>query len=64
MDCSTKWPEAYGIPNQEASTVAEAYRHTGIPCNLHSDQKVVTEKKEKKRSNRMKLNGNIRKKER
>jgi hypothetical protein len=24
MDCLTKWPEAYTIPNQEASTVAEA----------------------------------------
>jgi hypothetical protein len=24
MDCFTKWPEAYAIPDQEASTVADA----------------------------------------
>jgi hypothetical protein len=24
MDCSTKWPKACAIPNQEASTLAEA----------------------------------------
>jgi hypothetical protein len=24
MDCFTKWPEAYTIPNQEASVVVEA----------------------------------------
>ena len=38
-----KWPEVYTIPNQEASTVADALvtnfsRRFGIPMKLHSDQ--------------------------
>jgi hypothetical protein len=42
MDYFTKWLEAYALPNQEASTIAEAlvmnYFHFGIPWELHSDQ--------------------------
>ncbi|GFT17686.1 retrovirus-related Pol polyprotein from transposon 412 [Trichonephila clavipes] len=43
MDYFTKWPEAYPIPNQEASTVAEVLvQHWislfGVPLQLHSDQ--------------------------
>jgi transposase InsO family protein len=43
MDCFTKWPEVYAIPNQEASTVAETlvtnfFCRFGIPRELHSDQ--------------------------
>jgi hypothetical protein len=43
MDYFTKWPEAYAIPKQEASTVAEApvtnfLCRFGIPQELHSDQ--------------------------
>jgi transposase InsO family protein len=43
IDYFTKWPEVYGIPNQEASTVAEAlvtnfFCCFGIPRELHSDQ--------------------------
>jgi hypothetical protein len=47
MDYFTKWPEAYAIPNQEASTVAEAPRllssyhffwRFGIPRELHSEK--------------------------
>jgi hypothetical protein len=42
MDYFTKWPEAYAIPNQEASTVAEAlftnFCCFGIPRGLRSDQ--------------------------
>jgi hypothetical protein len=43
MNCFTKWPEAYAIPNQQASTVAEAlvtnfFCHFGIPWAVHSDQ--------------------------
>jgi hypothetical protein len=43
MDYFTKWPEAYALPNQEASTVAEAlvtnfFCRFGIPRQLHSDQ--------------------------
>ncbi|GFS57997.1 uncharacterized protein TNCV_3124741 [Trichonephila clavipes] len=43
MDYFTKWPEAYPIPDQEASTVAEVLvRHWisrfGVPLQLHSDQ--------------------------
>jgi transposase InsO family protein len=42
MDYFTKWPEVYAIPNQEASTVAEAlvsnFCRFGVPMELHSDQ--------------------------
>jgi transposase InsO family protein len=43
MDYVTKWPEFYALPNQEASTVAEAlvtnfFCSFGIPRELHSDQ--------------------------
>jgi transposase InsO family protein len=43
MDNFTKWPDVYAIPNQEASTVAEAlgtnfFCRFGIPRELHSDQ--------------------------
>ncbi|GFX29206.1 retrovirus-related Pol polyprotein from transposon 412 [Trichonephila clavipes] len=43
MDYFTKWPEAYPIPDQEASTVAEVLvKHWisrfGVPLQLHSDQ--------------------------
>jgi hypothetical protein len=42
MDYFTKWPEAYAIPNQEASTVAEAlvtnFYHFGVLRELYSDQ--------------------------
>jgi hypothetical protein len=43
MDYFTKWPEVYAIPNQEASTVADAlvssfFCHFGVPMELHSDQ--------------------------
>jgi hypothetical protein len=42
MDYFTKWQEAYAIPNQEASTMAEAlvtnFCCFGIPRELHSDQ--------------------------
>jgi transposase InsO family protein len=43
MDYFTKWPEVYAIPNQEATTVAEAlvtnfFCRFGIPRELHSDQ--------------------------
>jgi transposase InsO family protein len=39
----TKWPEAYAIPSQETSTIAEAlvtnfFCRFGIPRELHSDQ--------------------------
>ncbi|GFS61527.1 retrovirus-related Pol polyprotein from transposon 412 [Trichonephila clavipes] len=39
----TKWPEAYPIPDQEASTVAEVLvqhwiSRFGVPLQLHSDQ--------------------------
>jgi hypothetical protein len=39
----TKWPEVYPIPNQEASTVADAlvtnfFCRFGVPRELHSDQ--------------------------
>jgi hypothetical protein len=42
-DYFIKWPEAYTIPNQEASTVAEAlvtnfFCRFGVPQGLHSDQ--------------------------
>jgi hypothetical protein len=42
MDYFTKWLEAYAIPNQEASTVAEAlitnFCHFEALRELHSDQ--------------------------
>jgi transposase InsO family protein len=43
MDYFTKWPEAYAIPGQEASTVADVlvtnfFCRFGIPRELHSDQ--------------------------
>ena len=43
MDYFTKWPEAYAIPDQEATTVAKAlveqfFSRLGIPKELHSDQ--------------------------
>ena len=43
IDYFAKWPEAYPIPDQEATTVAEVlvrefiYRY-GVPQELHSDQ--------------------------
>ena len=43
MDYFTKWPEAYPIPNQEATTVARVlveqfFSRFGVPFELHSDQ--------------------------
>jgi transposase InsO family protein len=42
MDYFTKWPEAYALPNQVASTKAEAlvtnFCRFGIPRELHRDQ--------------------------
>ena len=43
MDYFTKWPEAYAIPNQEATTVAQVlvdnfFCRFGMPKELHSDQ--------------------------
>jgi transposase InsO family protein len=43
MDYFRKWPEAYAIPSQEASTMAEdlvtnCFCRFGIPRELHSDQ--------------------------
>jgi hypothetical protein len=43
VDCFTKRPETYAIPNQEASTVAEAlvtifFCRFGVPRELSSDQ--------------------------
>jgi transposase InsO family protein len=43
MEYFTKWPEAYALPNQEASTVAENlvtnfFGRFSIPRKLHSDQ--------------------------
>lgn len=42
-DYFTKWPEAYALPNQEATTVAEVLVREyvcryGVPLELHSDQ--------------------------
>ena len=42
-DYFTRWVEAYGIPNQEATTVAKAlvdnmFCRFSIPRQLHSDQ--------------------------
>ncbi|GFX51118.1 retrovirus-related Pol polyprotein from transposon 412 [Trichonephila clavipes] len=44
MDYFTKWPEAYPIPDQEASTVSEVLvqhwiSRFGVPLQLHSDQR-------------------------
>ncbi|GFX20850.1 retrovirus-related Pol polyprotein from transposon 412 [Trichonephila clavipes] len=43
LDYFSKWPEAYPIPDQEASTVAEVLvqhwiSRFGVPLQLHSDQ--------------------------
>ncbi|GFT01993.1 retrovirus-related Pol polyprotein from transposon 412 [Trichonephila clavipes] len=43
MDYCTKWPEAYPIPDQEASTVADVLvqhwtSRFGVPLQLHSNQ--------------------------
>lgn len=43
MDYFTKWPEAYGIPNQDAETVADAlvegmFSRFGAAESIHSDQ--------------------------
>ena len=43
MDYFTKWPEAYALPNHEATTVAEVlveqlFSRFGVPAELHSDQ--------------------------
>ena len=43
MDYFTKWPEAYALPDHEATTVAGAlvdrfFSRFGVPCELHSDQ--------------------------
>ena len=42
-DYFTKWPEAYPLPNQEATTVAEVVVNEfvcrfGVPLEIHSDQ--------------------------
>ena len=42
-DYFTKWPEAYSLPNQEATIVAEVLvkefvSRFGVPRELHSDQ--------------------------
>uniref|UniRef100_A0A2C9LB45 Reverse transcriptase/retrotransposon-derived protein RNase H-like domain-containing protein n=1 Tax=Biomphalaria glabrata TaxID=6526 RepID=A0A2C9LB45_BIOGL len=38
IDYFTKWPEAYAIPNQEATTVENLISRYGAPIELHSDQ--------------------------
>jgi hypothetical protein len=43
MDYFTKWPEAFAIPDQEATTVAHVltegmFCRFGVPLELHSDQ--------------------------
>ena len=43
MDYFTKWPEAFPLPNHEATTVAEVlvtevFARFGVPWELHSDQ--------------------------
>ena len=43
VDYFTRWVEAYGIPNEEATTVArklvdEVFCHFSPPEQLHSDQ--------------------------
>jgi hypothetical protein len=47
MDYFTKWPEAYALPKQVVSTVAEAlitnlFCCFGIPRKLHGDQAVTS----------------------
>ena len=47
-DYFTRWVEAYAIPNQEATTVAEKlvnnmFCHFGLPEQLHSDMRVQFE---------------------
>ena len=42
-DYFTRWPEAYPIPNQEATTearflVEEFFSRFGVPFEVHSDQ--------------------------
>ncbi len=44
MDYFTKWPEAYAVPDQSASTTAqrlvdEMFARFGVPDKLHSDQR-------------------------
>ena len=44
IDYFTKWPEAFAIPNQEATTVAkvlveEFFCRFGVPLEIHSDQR-------------------------
>lgn len=43
MDYFSKWVEAYAVPNQEASTIAEmlvkeCFSRFGVPLEIHSDQ--------------------------
>jgi hypothetical protein len=43
MDYFSKWPETYGLPNQEAVKVSRALMENwicryGLPLELHSDQ--------------------------
>lgn len=43
MDYFSKWPEAYALPNHEATTVAQVlvdqfFARFGVPGELHSDQ--------------------------
>ncbi|CAI5660323.1 unnamed protein product [Oreochromis niloticus] len=43
MDYFTKWPEAYAVPDQSATTTAERlveemFARFGVPAELHSDQ--------------------------
>ncbi len=43
MDYFTKWPEAYAVPDQSASTSAqrlvdEMFARFGVPDELHIDQ--------------------------
>lgn len=43
MDYFSKWPEAYPLPNMEATTVADVFvknwiARFGVPMELHSDQ--------------------------
>ncbi|CAI5689234.1 unnamed protein product [Oreochromis niloticus] len=42
MDYFTKWPEAYTVPDQSATTMGERlvemFTHFGVPAELHSDQ--------------------------